>query len=375
MLKACRNTVNTMANAAASRGAERRPFAARKTRRGRPLLRAGSDEIAKRLNADIEAGRIPGAVIAIARKGKLVYYETFGFRDKAAGVAMTQGHDLQHRLDDQADGRGRGAAAARARQAADRRSARRSTSRSSPTCRSPSSTRRARRSPARCRRAQPITLRDLMMHTSGPDLWRPRQHGGAQALSGEQLGCRRVDDRRRVHGQARDAAAAAISPARSGTTASGSTCSAWWSRRCPEQTLGQYFAGQHLQAARHDRHACSSFRPTRPRATPRRCRTIPRPAGRRRCTPVLTAAAEVRMRRRLPVLHGRRLHALRADAAEQGRLWRDAHPRAQDRRIHADEPARARGEEPDRPTPTSDARGLRLRPRPCGAHRRRRAAA
>jgi CubicO group peptidase (beta-lactamase class C family) len=47
-------------------------------------------EIAKVINADIEKGRLPGAVIAVARKGKLVYYEAFGFRDKAAGVAMTK---------------------------------------------------------------------------------------------------------------------------------------------------------------------------------------------------------------------------------------------------------------------------------------------
>jgi CubicO group peptidase (beta-lactamase class C family) len=47
-------------------------------------------EIAKALNADIEKGRIPGAVIAIARHGKLVYFETFGFRDKANNVAMTK---------------------------------------------------------------------------------------------------------------------------------------------------------------------------------------------------------------------------------------------------------------------------------------------
>jgi CubicO group peptidase (beta-lactamase class C family) len=45
--------------------------------------------IGKTLNADIERGRIPGAVVAIARKGKLVYFEAFGYRDKAAGVAMT----------------------------------------------------------------------------------------------------------------------------------------------------------------------------------------------------------------------------------------------------------------------------------------------
>ena len=41
------------------------------------------------LNADIEAGRIPGAVIAIARHGKLVAFDAYGWRDKAAGVPMT----------------------------------------------------------------------------------------------------------------------------------------------------------------------------------------------------------------------------------------------------------------------------------------------
>ena len=38
------------------------------------------------LRADIERGRIPGAVVAIARKGKLVYFDAFGYRDKVAGV-------------------------------------------------------------------------------------------------------------------------------------------------------------------------------------------------------------------------------------------------------------------------------------------------
>ena len=41
------------------------------------------------LKADIAAGRLPGAVVAIARRGKLVYFEAFGYRDKAAGVPMT----------------------------------------------------------------------------------------------------------------------------------------------------------------------------------------------------------------------------------------------------------------------------------------------
>src|SRR3954449_1936254 len=67
---------------------------------GDPLPRAKPEEVgvsSERLTeietvikADVENGRLPGAVIAIARRGKLVYYEAFGFRDKAAGVAMTR---------------------------------------------------------------------------------------------------------------------------------------------------------------------------------------------------------------------------------------------------------------------------------------------
>jgi CubicO group peptidase (beta-lactamase class C family) len=64
-----------------------------------PLPRAKPEEvgmsserlarIATTLNADVQAGRIPGAVIAIARHGKLVALDAYGWRDKAAGVAMT----------------------------------------------------------------------------------------------------------------------------------------------------------------------------------------------------------------------------------------------------------------------------------------------
>jgi CubicO group peptidase (beta-lactamase class C family) len=44
--------------------------------------------IAKTVNAEIAREQLPGAVLAIARRGKLVYFETFGFRDKAAGAPM-----------------------------------------------------------------------------------------------------------------------------------------------------------------------------------------------------------------------------------------------------------------------------------------------
>src|SRR6202790_1843929 len=45
--------------------------------------------ISATLKADIEAGRIPGAVIAIARHGRLVALDAYGWRDKAASVAMS----------------------------------------------------------------------------------------------------------------------------------------------------------------------------------------------------------------------------------------------------------------------------------------------
>src|SRR5260221_2527345 len=42
------------------------------------------------LKADVDRGRLPGAVVAIARQGKLVYYEAVGFRDKDAGAPMAR---------------------------------------------------------------------------------------------------------------------------------------------------------------------------------------------------------------------------------------------------------------------------------------------
>lgn len=41
------------------------------------------------LKADVDRGRLPGAVVAVAREGKLVYYEAVGFRDRDAGAPMT----------------------------------------------------------------------------------------------------------------------------------------------------------------------------------------------------------------------------------------------------------------------------------------------
>jgi CubicO group peptidase (beta-lactamase class C family) len=45
--------------------------------------------IGQTLRADIERGRLPGAVVVVARKGRIAYQEAVGFRDKASGAAMT----------------------------------------------------------------------------------------------------------------------------------------------------------------------------------------------------------------------------------------------------------------------------------------------
>src|SRR3979490_3442147 len=42
------------------------------------------------INAEVAAGKIPGAIVLIQRPGKPVYFKTFGKRDVEAGTAMTE---------------------------------------------------------------------------------------------------------------------------------------------------------------------------------------------------------------------------------------------------------------------------------------------
>jgi CubicO group peptidase (beta-lactamase class C family) len=46
------------------------------------------ERIGLTLRADIEKGRMPGAVVAIARKGKLIYYRSFGYLDRTKEIPM-----------------------------------------------------------------------------------------------------------------------------------------------------------------------------------------------------------------------------------------------------------------------------------------------
>ena len=102
-------------------------FAAEALPRAKPedagMSSARLAEIGKTLNAEIARGRIPGAVVAVARRGKLVYLRGVRLPRQGRRRADDDRHDLQHRLDDQADDGGRRAAALRAGQAADGRSA------------------------------------------------------------------------------------------------------------------------------------------------------------------------------------------------------------------------------------------------------------
>jgi len=45
-------------------------------------------QITKVFGAEVDQGRLPGAVVAVARKGKLVYFEAIGYQDKPADKKM-----------------------------------------------------------------------------------------------------------------------------------------------------------------------------------------------------------------------------------------------------------------------------------------------
>src|SRR5829696_3330082 len=46
------------------------------------------ESMARAIEAEVHAGTLPGAVIAIARAGQLAYHEAFGYLDAAARVPM-----------------------------------------------------------------------------------------------------------------------------------------------------------------------------------------------------------------------------------------------------------------------------------------------
>ena len=47
------------------------------------------NRVAKAFQADVDKGLIPGAVVLIARNGKVAYLEAFGFRDRDKKIPMS----------------------------------------------------------------------------------------------------------------------------------------------------------------------------------------------------------------------------------------------------------------------------------------------
>ena len=52
------------------------------------LSSEGLDRLGQVLKAGADKGEIPGAVVLVARKGRVAYFESFGFRDQASGAPM-----------------------------------------------------------------------------------------------------------------------------------------------------------------------------------------------------------------------------------------------------------------------------------------------
>jgi CubicO group peptidase (beta-lactamase class C family) len=53
------------------------------------LSSSALQRIGRVLKADVDAGHLAGAVVVVARKGRIAYVESVGFRDKATGAPMT----------------------------------------------------------------------------------------------------------------------------------------------------------------------------------------------------------------------------------------------------------------------------------------------
>ena len=57
----------------------------------------------------VDSGQLPGLLVAVVRNDRLAYFETCGYRDVEAKASGRAGHHLPHLLDDQADHDRRGA--------------------------------------------------------------------------------------------------------------------------------------------------------------------------------------------------------------------------------------------------------------------------
>ena len=330
-----------------------------------PIARARPEEvgmsserlalIGKAVNAEIAREQLPGAVLAISRRGKLVFFEAFGHQDKAAGVPMTtdsifsvasmtkpmvavaaltlyeQGRLL---MDDPLS--------KYFSKFADMKVAVMDANNKNIVDKVPA--------------VRAITIQDLFRHTSGliyggrgttavHKLYPSSSSAAATTMSGAEF-LDRLSTMPLLH-----------QPGMVWDYGFGLDVLALVVESMTEQTMGRYLEQQvwkplgmvdtafTLPADKMSRYA------------------KPFPAD--PVTGLPQAAPPLQFRfdcgGGCAVSTAAELPALRADAHEQGHLWPRPHPGSQDRRIHAVEPARARRQEPHREC-RSNARRLRLWP-------------
>ena len=343
-----------------------------------PLPRAKPEEvglsserlarIGATLKADIEAGRIPGAVIAIARHGKLVMLDAYGWRDKAAGVAMTT--DTIFNIASMTKPMTTVGALMLYEQGkiliddpltkyfpkfAQMRVAVRDAT-GEPTAETVPANRQ-------------ITIQDLLRHTSG------MIYGGrGTTLVHKMYPAGSGDAARDYDGAAFLDKLASLpllyQPATVWDYGFGLDVARPDHRKHQQADARAISAGQSVHAARHDRYRLLDFRGQGGAL----CQAA---AGRSRhrqaagAQPGTDAAAQIRMRRRLCRLHRVGLSALRDDADEPRPLRRGAVARPQDGRLHAVGPAgpehqKSRSATPIRPAPiTASVWGSRCARRPA----------
>ena len=127
------------------------------------LSQAALDRLSAALNDRIAAGHIPGAVALVARHGKVAYHQSFGRLDPARQTPMGTDAHLPHLFHDQGDRLGRRHDAVGGRPPAAERPDRQIP----PRLRRHPGRRHLRRHLRPDRRANPITIQDLLRHTSG----------------------------------------------------------------------------------------------------------------------------------------------------------------------------------------------------------------
>ena len=322
--------------------------------------------IRQRIEAEIARDQLPGGVLAIARRGKLVHFETYGYLDKAGKRADAHRRDLQHRVDDQADGGGRGAAALRAGPAADRRSGleifsavRQAAGRGSWTPRrKTSSSAWRRRARSRSRICSGTRRGSSMAVAARPPVHKLYPDGSTPASD--------THDRRRIHRPPGARRRCCYQPGTMWDYGFGLDVLGLIVEQLTEQSLGRYLQENVWKPlGMNDTHFL--IPPTRLRATPRRCRSIRTPASRSRCArsrsrPNTNAAAAAPPRPPTTICASRSMLANKGTYDDQRILGRKTVEYMTANHLGA------RGREPDRRNRRSDPRRLRLRAWRRGPH-------